>query len=145
MLKLCFKTYNGRLITERLIGVGVESFGDQNRRLRSGVYSELPNGRANALIDGVGGHAHDPCDFFGVFMCVYKAQRFDLNGAKTSDRMSLFDAHVLRLTDSKLILQLLLTNFDAIFEISRRIMIYNHNNVSYLSACALFYVKISRG
>lgn len=78
-------------------------------------------------------------------MRVYKAQRFNLNGAKTSDRMSLFDAHVLRLTDSKLILQLLLTNFDAIFEISRRIMIYNHNNVSRLSACALFYVKNSCG
>ncbi len=26
-------------------------------------------------------------------MCVNKAQRFDLNGAKSSDWMSLFDAH----------------------------------------------------
>lgn len=145
MLKLCFKTYNGRLITQWLIGVGVESFSDQYGRLCSGVYTELSNGCPNPFVDGMRGHSHDACNFFGVFMRVYKAQRFNLNGAKTSDRMSLFDAHVLRLTDSKLILQLLLTNFDAIFEISRRIMIYNHNNVSYLSACALFYVKISRG
>lgn len=32
-------------------------------------------------------------------MCVNKAQRFDLNGAKTSDRMSLFDAHNSLLND----------------------------------------------
>lgn len=32
-------------------------------------------------------------------MCVNKAQRFDLNGAKTSDWMSLFDAHTTLLND----------------------------------------------
>ncbi len=65
-------------------------------------------------------------------MCVYKAQRFNLNGAKTSDWMSLFDAHILRLTDSRYILQLLLTIFGPIFEIWRMIMIYNHNNVTHI-------------
>lgn len=53
MLKLCFKTYNGRLITQRLICVGVEGFGNENRCFGSRVYAKFPNRGSDTFVDGV--------------------------------------------------------------------------------------------
>lgn len=58
-------------------------------------------------------------------MCVNKAQRFDLNGAKTSDWMSLFDAHKSLLNDFTV-------DFDN-FRIKISISVYDSDKPSLLS------------
>lgn len=99
MIKISFKTNNGWLITQWLIGVWIKRFRNQYRGFGPGIYAELAYSSPDAFIDSMRRYAHDPGDFLGVFMCVNKAQRFDLNGAKTSDWMSLFDAHETLLND----------------------------------------------